>query len=153
MWHGPFRVADICGDDVVKLEIAGTPYRLFPIVHLSKLKRVNTFPERPKHPLTLDEADRLDFDKALLREDSWESDLEEGYYEVEEILDVRSGRKNRYRRVHRHFLVKWKGHPDLSWLDKADLSCGAILQEFERKQVSRNRFEVMQSHEGKSEEP
>ena len=43
MWHGPFRVADICRDHAVKLEIAGTPYRLFPIVHLLKLKKVKTF--------------------------------------------------------------------------------------------------------------
>ena len=153
MWHGPFRVADICGDHAVKLEIAGTPYRLFPIVHLSKLKKVKTFPERPKDQLTIDETDRLDFDEALLPEDSWENDLEEGEYEVEEILDVRSGRKTRYGRVHRQFLVKWKGHADLSWVDEADLSCGAILQEFERNRVSRNRFEAMQSHEGKSDEP
>ena len=47
-WHDPFRVADICGVQAVKLEIAWTPYRLFPIVHLSKLKKVKTFPERPK---------------------------------------------------------------------------------------------------------
>ena len=153
MWHGPFRVADICGDHAVKLEIAGTPYRLFTIVHLSKLKKVKTFPGRPKDQLTIDETDRLDFDEALLPEDSWENDLEEGEYEVEEILDVRSGRKTRYGRVHRQFLVKWKGHADLSWVDEADLSCGAILQEFERNRVSRNRFEAMQSHEGKSDEP
>uniref|UniRef100_A0AAV1VIB7 Chromo domain-containing protein n=1 Tax=Peronospora matthiolae TaxID=2874970 RepID=A0AAV1VIB7_9STRA len=153
MWHGPFRVADVCGDHAVKLEIAGTPYRLFPIVHISKLKQVKTFPERPKDQLTIEESDRLDFDEALLPEDSWDGDLEEGEYEVEAILDVRSGRKTRYGRVHRQFLVKWKGYPDLSWVDEADLSCGAILQEFERNRVSRNRFDVMQSHEGKSDEP
>ena len=79
----------------MKLEIAGTPYRLFPIVNLSKLKKVKTFPERPKHQLTMDEADRLDFDEALLLEHSWESDLDDGEYEVEEVLDVRSGRKTR----------------------------------------------------------
>uniref|UniRef100_A0AAV1VNM2 Reverse transcriptase n=1 Tax=Peronospora matthiolae TaxID=2874970 RepID=A0AAV1VNM2_9STRA len=124
MWHGPFRVAD-----------------------------VKTFPERPKDQLTIEESDRLDFDEALLPEDSWDGDLEEGEYEVEAILDVRSGRKTRYGRVHRQFLVKWKGYPDLSWVDEADLSCGAILQEFERNRVSRNRFDVMQSHEGELDEP
>ena len=77
----------------MKLEIAGTPYRLFSIVHLSNLKRVKTFPERPKDQLTIDEADRLYFDEALLPDDSWKSDLEDGEYEVEEMLDVRSGRK------------------------------------------------------------
>uniref|UniRef100_A0AAV1VKH6 Chromo domain-containing protein n=1 Tax=Peronospora matthiolae TaxID=2874970 RepID=A0AAV1VKH6_9STRA len=124
MWHGPFRVAD-----------------------------VKTFSERPKDQLTIEESDRLDFDEALLPEDSWDGDLEEGEYEVEAILDVRTGRKTRYGRVHRQFLVKWKGYPDLSWVDEADLRCGAILQEFERNRVSRNRFDVMQSHEGKSDEP
>ena len=101
----------------------------------------------------MDEADRLDFDEAVLPEDSCESDLEEGAYEVEELLDVRSGRKACYGRVHRQLLVKFKGYPDLSWVDEANLSCGAILQAFERNRVSRNRFEVMQSHEGKSDEP
>ena len=56
----------------------------------------------------MDEADRLDFDEALLLEHSWECDLDDGEYEVEEVLDVRSGRKTRYGRVHRQFLVKWK---------------------------------------------
>uniref|UniRef100_A0AAV1VCY7 Uncharacterized protein n=1 Tax=Peronospora matthiolae TaxID=2874970 RepID=A0AAV1VCY7_9STRA len=42
------------------------------------------FPERPKDQLTKNEADRLDFDEALLPEDSWEGDLEEGDYKVEE---------------------------------------------------------------------
>ena len=64
----------------MKLEIAKTPYRLFPIVHLSKLKKIKTFPERPKDQLTIDEADRLDFHEALLPEDSWENGLEEGEY-------------------------------------------------------------------------
>ena len=78
---------------------------------------------------------------------------EEGEYEVEEISHVRSGRNTRYGRVGRQFLVKWKGYPDLSWVDEADMSRGDILQEFERNRVSRNRFEVMQSHEGKLDEP
>ena len=109
MWHDPFRVADLCGDHAVKLEIAGTPYRLFPIVHLSKLYRLQTFYERSKDQLTMDEAHRLNFNEDLLPEDSWEIDLEEGEYEVEEVLDVRSGRKTRNGRVHRYFLVKMEG--------------------------------------------
>ena len=72
---------------------------------------------------------------------------------MEEVLDVRSGRRTRYGLLHRQFLVRWKGCPDLSWVDEADLICGAILQEFERNRVSQNRFEAMQSHEGKSDEP
>ena len=125
MWHGPFRVAEMCGDHAVRLEISGTSYRLFPIVHLSKLKQLRAFPERPKEKLMVEEEDRFDFDEALLPEDSWEGDLEEGEFEVEQIVDVRSGRKTRYGRVHRQFLVKWKGYPDPSWVDEANLSCGA----------------------------
>ncbi|GMF56284.1 unnamed protein product [Phytophthora fragariaefolia] len=40
MWHGPFRVAAVIDTHAVRLEIAGTEYRLFPIVHTSKLKPV-----------------------------------------------------------------------------------------------------------------
>jgi len=147
MWHGPFRVADVCGDHAVRLEIAGTPYRLFPVVHVSKLKQVKVFPDRPKNQLTLDEADRMDFDEALLPEDSWEGDLDVNEFEVDRIVDMRSGRKTRYGRVHRQFLVHWKGYDEPSWVDEADLNCGALLQEFDRDQAKRNRFGVMQTHE------
>ena len=47
MWHGPYRVAEKCGDHTVCLEIANTPYRLFPVFYVSKLKLVRVFPERP----------------------------------------------------------------------------------------------------------
>ena len=33
---------------------------------------------------------------------------------------------------------------------EADLNCGALLQDFERDQARKNRFEVMQSHEEES---
>lgn len=148
MWHGPFRVIEMCGDHAVRLEIAGTPYRLFPVVHISKLKRVKMFPDRPKNALTVEDGNRFDFDEALLPEDSWMGDLEEGEFEVEKIVDVRSNRKTRFGRIHRQYKVFWKGHADPSWVDEADLNCGALLQEFERGVISRNRFEVMQSHEG-----
>ena len=63
------------------------------------------FPERPANLLNVEKADRVDFDEALLPEDSWEGDLEEGEFEVEKIMDVRSGQKTRYGRVHGQFLV------------------------------------------------
>lgn len=49
------------------------------------------FPERPKAQLTINKAKGLEFDEALLPKDSWESELEKGVYDVEKILDVRSG--------------------------------------------------------------
>ena len=38
-------------------------------------------------------------------------------------------------------------YDDPTWIEEADLNSGAMLQEFDRDRVSRNRFEVMQSHE------
>ena len=98
MWHRPFRVADKCGDHAVRLEIAGTPYRLFPVIHVSKLKLIKMFPERPTNLLNVGETDRVDFDEALLPEDSWEGDLEEDEFEVEKLL--------MYDRVERHVTVE-----------------------------------------------
>ena len=106
MWHGPFRVAEKCGDHAVKLDIAGTPYRLFPIVHVSELKLARVFPERPTGGLNVDKASRFDSDEALLPEDSWEGDLDAGEFEVDTITDVRSERKTRYGRIHKQYLVQ-----------------------------------------------
>ncbi|KAE8961373.1 hypothetical protein PR003_g33931 [Phytophthora rubi] len=139
------------GDHAARLETAGTEYRLFPVVHVSKLKLVRQFPDRPGTELTIDEADRLDFDEALLPEDSWTTPLGEDEYEVERIADMRTGRRTRYGRVHREFQVYWKGYVEPSWVDEADLNCGALMREYERELVNRNRFNVMQSHEGDEE--
>ncbi|KAE8960228.1 hypothetical protein PR001_g30451 [Phytophthora rubi] len=107
------------GDHAARLETAGTEYRLFPVVHVSKLKLVRQFPDRPGTELTVDEADRLDFDEALLPEDSWTTPL--------------------------------GGYAEPSWVDEADLNCGALMREYERELMNRNRFNVMQSHEGDEE--
>uniref|UniRef100_A0AAV1TYX7 Uncharacterized protein n=1 Tax=Peronospora matthiolae TaxID=2874970 RepID=A0AAV1TYX7_9STRA len=100
MWHGPFRVIEKCGEHAVRLEVQGAPYRLFPLVHVSKLKLAQIFPGRPAARLEVKETERVDFDKALLPEDSWENDLAEGEYEVDIIRDVRTGRKTRYGGEH-----------------------------------------------------
>ncbi|OWZ00886.1 LOW QUALITY PROTEIN: reverse transcriptase [Phytophthora megakarya] len=134
--HGPFR-----------LDIAGTGYPIFPVVHVSKLKLVKDFPDRPRIELTVDESDRLDFDEILLPENSWVPDLGGNEYEVERISDVQSGKKTRFGRIYREFLVHWVGYNELTWVDEADLNCGAILNTFLREHANRNRFNVMQSHE------
>uniref|UniRef100_H3GFB6 Integrase catalytic domain-containing protein n=1 Tax=Phytophthora ramorum TaxID=164328 RepID=H3GFB6_PHYRM len=105
MWHGPFRVREMIGPYAARLEVAGTEYRLFPIVHVSKLKAVKVFSDRPDVTLATDESGRFDFDEALLPEDSWEGDWSDDEFEVDRIADVRSGRKTRYGRVHREFQV------------------------------------------------
>jgi hypothetical protein len=152
MWHGPFRVIEVMGEHTARLKTAGTEYRVFPVVHLPKLKPVRLFPDRPRLALTVDEAELFEFDEALLPEDSWQDDLREGEYEVERIADVRSGRRTRYGRALREYKVFWKGYDDPSWVDEADLNCGALLQEFERGRASRNRFGVMQSHEAEAQD-
>ncbi|OWZ02653.1 reverse transcriptase [Phytophthora megakarya] len=75
LWHGSFRVAEEINEFSVKFEIAGIGYQIFPVVHVSKLKLVKDFPDRPRVELTVNEADRFDFDEILLPEDSWVPDL------------------------------------------------------------------------------
>ncbi|OWZ07964.1 hypothetical protein PHMEG_00019572 [Phytophthora megakarya] len=147
LWHGPFRVAEKINEFSVKLEIAGTGYQIFPVVHVSKLKLVKDFSDRPRVELTVDEADRLNFDEILLPEDSWVPDLGADEYEAERISDVRSGKKTRFGRIYREFLVHWVGYDETTWVDEADLNCGAILIAFLQERANRNRFNVMQSHE------
>ena len=129
MWHGPFRVADRCGDHAVRLAIAGAPYILFLVVHVNKLERVVTFQDRPNCDLVVDNVDRVDFDESLLPEDSWEIELNTDEYEVEDISDVLSGCKTRYVRTHKQYPVRRKEHNDLTWIDEAVMNCGTSFQE------------------------
>ena len=147
LWHGPFRVLELVGDHAARLDLSGSDYRIYPLVHISKLKLVREYPDRPDTNLVVDEVDRVDFDESLLPEDSWATELENDEFEVEKVLDMRIGRKTRYARIQREFLVQWKGYPDPSWVDEVDLNCGGLLRDYERRQTTRNRFEVMQSHE------
>ncbi|GMF41093.1 unnamed protein product [Phytophthora fragariaefolia] len=66
-----------------RLEITGSQYHIFPIVHVSKLKLVRHFPDRLEPQLVTEGSDRLAFDEALLPEDSGDAPLGEGEFEVE----------------------------------------------------------------------
>ncbi|KAG3150075.1 hypothetical protein PC128_g23298 [Phytophthora cactorum] len=92
LWHGPFRVVDKIGEHAVRLETGGTEYRLFPVVHVSKLKLVKEYPDRPGARITVNDSDRVDFDEILLPEDSWTPDLGQDEFEIEKITDMRSGK-------------------------------------------------------------
>ncbi|OWZ22343.1 reverse transcriptase [Phytophthora megakarya] len=70
MWYGPFRVAERVSAYAVRLETNGTPYQLFLIMHLSKLKPVREFPSRLELQLTVPSRERFDFDEEHLPEDS-----------------------------------------------------------------------------------
>ncbi|OWZ08885.1 LOW QUALITY PROTEIN: reverse transcriptase [Phytophthora megakarya] len=116
----------------IKLEIAGTGYQIFPVVHESKLKLVMDFPDRPRVDLTVASISM----KSCFRGTA-----------DSQISDVRSGKKTRFGRINREFLVHWAGYDEPTWVDEADLNCGAILNAFLRDQANPNRFNVMQSHE------
>ena len=85
LWHGHFRVLELVGDHAARLEIRGTEYRLFPIVHISKLKKVREFHDRSSKALAMDRGYWVDFDECLLPEDSWVRELEEGEYELKKF--------------------------------------------------------------------
>ena len=89
------------------------------------------------------EAHRFDFDEAMLPDDSWEGDLETDELEVGKIVDMGADRKTRYGRVHQQLLVHWKGYVEPSGVEKIDLNCGVLLQDFGRDRASRNHFEMM----------
>ncbi|GMG18127.1 unnamed protein product [Phytophthora fragariaefolia] len=89
-WHGPFRVKRKVEKYAYELELPDrSGYKFYPVIHMSRLKAVKEFGDRPKVRLTrvlTDEA-RLDFGEELLPDDSWEPDSLVGEYEVEFILD------------------------------------------------------------------
>ncbi|OWZ06147.1 reverse transcriptase [Phytophthora megakarya] len=142
--HGPFRVAEKIGEYAVRLEIAGSAYSIVPEVHVSKIKLIKIFPDRPVIRQNGSEQDRVDFDEALLPEDSWNQDRDPDEYEVERISDMRTGKRTRYGLIDREFLVHWRGYEDPTWIDEGDLNCGALLYEFLRDRANLNRFGVMQ---------
>ncbi|POM60635.1 hypothetical protein PHPALM_30476 [Phytophthora palmivora] len=107
----------------VKLKVEGTGYRVNPWVHISRLK---------PHA-------------ALLPEDSWTPDAGNGEYEVEKILDLRWSKRTRTSKRSREYLVKWKGYDEPEWLPVSQLSCGALLYEFNQGARARARFQAMQA--------
>ncbi|KAE8986189.1 hypothetical protein PF002_g21260 [Phytophthora fragariae] len=117
-------------------------YRFYPVVHVSRLKAVSEFGERPRTRLAPDvtEETRLDFDEELLPEDSWEPDRLVGEYEVEAILDDRVPLLNSTERAVREFLVKWFGYEDPTWEPEANLSCGGLLYDYLREKRSAQRL-------------
>ncbi|KAE8967052.1 hypothetical protein PR001_g28215 [Phytophthora rubi] len=143
LWHGPFRIEEIQDDLRVRLKVENTGYRVNPWVHVSRLKPRAVFPKRPTMELDLEDDD--DFDAALLPEDSWEPDNSNDEYEVEKILDLRWVKRTRTAKRTREYLVKWKGYDDPDWTPVSQLSCGALLYEFNQGAKARARFQAMQA--------
>jgi ribonuclease HI len=143
MWHGPFRIDKIHDDLRVKLKVKDTGYRVNPWVHISRLKPRALYPRRPTGEIEIDEDD--DFDTALLPEDSWEPDSDRNEYEVEKILDLRWSKRTRTSKRRREYLVKSKEYEEPEWIPLEQLSCGALLYEFNRGARARARFPSMQA--------
>ena len=87
------------GDHAARLEIAGTLYQDFPVVHVLKLKLDRMFPDRPMERLRVKKTDRVDFNEALLPE---VGNMEEDELKVKRITDIRSGQRTHYGRVHKY---------------------------------------------------
>ena len=103
----------------------------------------------------------MDFDEAILPEDSWEQPCgEEGEedrevereYAVEAVLDMRTKRATQHGRLRREYLVQWTGYDEPTWEKEENLSCGALLFEFGRKRRAQNRMSQMHVAEEEDEE-
>jgi hypothetical protein len=145
-WHGPFRVSEMVNEFTCRLETRGSGYQVFPLVHVSKLKLYREHQTRPTAVLADGVTIRADFDEALLPEDSFMPDPQQGVYEVEDILDRRVvPPRTRNGRHKVEYLVRWRGYTDPDWVAEADLNCGGLLFDFQQQQKARNRFQVMQT--------
>ncbi|KAE9283843.1 hypothetical protein PF008_g27304 [Phytophthora fragariae] len=143
LWHGPFRITEVTNDYRCKLKIEGSGYKLYPGVHVSRLKPRALFPDRPTDDVEVAEED--DLDAALLPEDVFEPDEDRDVYEVEAIQDIRWVKRTRTSRRVREYLVKWKGYSDSEWLPVSQLNCGALLYDFTKSARAQSRFRAMQS--------
>jgi hypothetical protein len=120
-------------------------YKFHPVIHVSRLKLRHISPTRPVRVIKT--TDTIDFDEALLPEDSWEPDNDAGDYEVEKIIDMRWIQPTRNGAKTREYLVKWKGYAntDNSWLKETELNCGALLYEYDQARIRHNRFQAAET--------
>ncbi|OWZ08223.1 hypothetical protein PHMEG_00019269 [Phytophthora megakarya] len=108
-WHGPFGMKRKVEEFAYELELSNkSGYQFYPVVHVSPLKAVNEFCDRPKTRLTRDVAEeaRFDFDEELLPKDNWAPDEVIDEFEMEAILSDRTPMSTRTDRPVREFEVK-----------------------------------------------
>jgi hypothetical protein len=91
---------------------------------------------------------RLDFDEELLPEDSFEVQEHTDEWEVEAILDDRTQCDQRFSRIRRQYLVKWKEDYANEWLNEDQLSYPALLHAYlEQKKADRRLQQVQLADE------
>ncbi|OWZ00787.1 LOW QUALITY PROTEIN: hypothetical protein PHMEG_00027949 [Phytophthora megakarya] len=108
-------------------------YTFYPAVHLSRLKTVDEFGDRPNARLTSDvnETSRLDLMKGWSQ--SWESDHVAGEFEVEAILDDMTPLFTITSRAVREYKMKRVSCDDPTWEPASNLSCGGLLYAYLRE--------------------
>ncbi|KAG2761860.1 hypothetical protein PC129_g20002 [Phytophthora cactorum] len=117
LWYGPFRIKAKVEEFAYELELPDRRgYRFHPVVHVSRLKPVTEFEDRPTVRLApeVEEKHRTDLDEELLPEDSWEQELATDEFEVEAILDDRVPLSTGTERPVREFKIKWVGYDEPS---------------------------------------
>jgi hypothetical protein len=146
-WHGPFRIKKKVEAFAYELELPDkSGYRFYPVVHVSRLKKMTGLGERPTVRLVdeLSKDQRFDFDEELLPEDSWELSERVNQYEVEAILDDEMPLSTSTSRAQRLFKVKWAGYDEPTWEPLANLSCGGLLFDYLRQKKRENRLQMVQ---------
>ncbi|OWZ19142.1 LOW QUALITY PROTEIN: hypothetical protein PHMEG_0006663 [Phytophthora megakarya] len=132
LWHGPFRVAEKVNEFSIKLEIAGTEYQIFPVVHVPQLKLVKDFPDRTSRWTNRIASTSM---RSCFRRTA-RSPISEPT--IKRISDVRSGKKTRFGRIYREFLVHWDMTTDLGRRSRPHQRSNTDA--FLRERASRNRF-------------
>lgn len=143
LWHGPYRVEERVNESVYRLKIDKKDSTVLPLVHISRLKPFVSRMARPRERVEGVQGD--EFDEALLPEDSWYEEGADDEYEVEKVLECRYKQRTRNGRRLREYLVKWEGYDEPSWVPEEDLSCTALLYEFDARKAWENRQEAAQT--------
>jgi hypothetical protein len=150
LWHGPFEVSERVSEVAYRLNMPDPKSRAFPTVHISRLKPFVSRMVRPTehlHDSIITEA----LDESLLPEDSWEPAEDQGEYEVEQVLDDRPVKTTRNGRQLKEYLVKWVGYEAPTWEPEDNLSCMALLYEYDARRAKERREMAAQRTEGREE--
>ncbi|OWZ20731.1 hypothetical protein PHMEG_0004826 [Phytophthora megakarya] len=141
-WHDPFRIKPKVDEYAYELELPGG----VATVHVSRMKPVNEFNNRPTTRLVPNVADgsRLDFKEERLPEDPWVPDQREGEYEVEPILEDRRPLSTSTERSVQEFKVQLVDYEKPTWGPASNLSCGGLLYDYLQNKKHEHRMQMVQ---------
>ncbi|OWZ11860.1 hypothetical protein PHMEG_00015055 [Phytophthora megakarya] len=113
--HDSFKIKLKVDEYAYELELPDrSGYRIYPVVHVSRMKLDNEVNNRPTTRFVPEIAKGpiLDFDQKLLPGNPWVPDQRGGEYEVEAILDEIRRLSTIVGRSVRVFKVKWVGYEE-----------------------------------------